>query len=148
MKKITAPEALNKIKDNIEKLRKMPQVREVVDLPIGNVVRQGDLYIQRVESAEKGALRTSLQLVPGNTIGSSHSVVESPHVKTFESLAKPVTETFGLDRKIVRFPGPVIVALKPFSISHKKHGWMSQLPAGTYQTFQQCDYTRQRAAKD
>jgi hypothetical protein len=147
---ITASATLEKIKEGINKLKKMPQVREIPDFPIGKVGRQGDLYFQRInpEEAKKGGLRKSLQLVPGNTIGSSHCVVESPHVSTYESLESPVSRNFDGDQKIVRFPGPVIVALQVFSISHKKHGWMAKLPAGVYQTFQQCDYTRQRAAKD
>lgn len=141
-------EALETIKSSIANSLKMVQVREVGQMKPGQFIRQGDLYIDVGDIKNKGAARKELQLVPGNTTGSRHCVIESPHVQIFESLAPAITIQIGSDTKIARFPGPLIIATQDFSISHPKHGWMSRICKGIYQTWQQCDYMRQRAQLD
>jgi hypothetical protein len=145
---ITAPQALERIRENMQATLKMVQVRVVGKLPKNGYIRQGDLYLTIGNIADKGAIRTSLQLVPGNTAGSRHCIVESPHVTSYESLAKPVTIDIDGNQKIARFPGPLIVALSEWSITHPKHGWMTKIFEGVFQSWQQCSFTHQRPTKD
>lgn len=149
---ITIEQSLEMLKESVSASLKMPKVRTIGELPIGGFFRQGDLYVDWGDIANKGALRKQLQLVAGNTTGSRHCVVDSPYVKVYESLAKPFTIETKQGTKIARFPGPLIVALAEWSISHPKHGWMTKAPASgelrCFQTWQQADYLRQRATKD
>ena len=145
---ITATEALAMIKENISATLKMVQVRTVGEMTKSQYIRQGDLYLTIGNIEDKGAIRTSLQLVPGNTTGSRHCITESPYVTSYESLAKPITIAINGETKIARFPGPLIVALSEWSINHPKHGWMTKIFQGVFQAWQQCDYTHQRQVKD
>lgn len=145
---LTATEVLEKIKDGITQTLRMPQIRVVPKMGPKNFVRQGDLYLTLGDPQNCGRLLDTLQLVPGNTTGSRHCVVESPHVRVYESLEKPLVVTKNRITKTLRFPGPIIIADQPFSISHPKHGWMTKMQAGCIQSWQQSDYLRQRPVLD
>lgn len=145
---LTAPQVLEIIKERIQTTLKMNQVSVVGEIPKSGYIRQGDLYITLGDIANKGSKRDSLQLVPGNTTGSRHCIIDSPHVTSYESLAKPFEISVNRENKIARFPGPLIIALSEWSVNHPKHGWMTKIFAGVFQTWNQCDYTRQRQVRD
>ena len=123
--------------------RSMPQVR-VVSLEIGQVARQGDIYIERVESIEgKGKAITSRQLAPGTSKGSRHIVDESPGVTLWES--KPT-----LKGKTAFQVGAAIQAKGGFSITHPEHAWMKIATNGIefFQVWFQADFMRKERTKD
>src|SRR3990167_11311968 len=90
---ITATEVLDKLHEGIERSLKMPKIRTVGKFGPESFVRQGDLYLTLGDPKNCGRLLETLQLVPGNTTGSRHCVVESPHVRIYESLEKPIVAT-------------------------------------------------------
>lgn len=137
-------EAVKKITEN---KRRMPEVRDCSGLKVGDVARQGDIYIEKISDTfvdNVGLEKTNLQLVNGNTIGSSHCLVENPHAKLFETKKRPLSK----NGKILRFPMCEIFSTTSFSISHRNHAWHSNFSAGHYVISQQCDFISQRANKD
>lgn len=80
------------------------------DMPIGKCVRQGDIYVRRIEpltDRSKYAEFKDNQLAPGNTQGSRHIV--AGNVK----LVKATDANM--------FTGPVIEATDEFIIQHPEH---------------------------
>ena len=131
--------------ETINKIRKsakaMQQVREITSMAVGEVARQGDIYIERIAKIEsKGKEVKSRQLAPGTTKGSRHIVSESPKVKLYES--KPDLKTRALFQV-----GPAIEAKEELIVSHPEHAFI-KLPAGTYQVWFQADFNRKERAKD
>lgn len=109
-----------------------PSLRNIAKMTIGQVIRQGDLYVEKVKAAhlhgEKVAAR---QLAIGNTQGSRH--VAEGEVSVFEPS----------DSKNVLL-GPVVKAETRWTLTHPEHGHFS-LPAGVYQVRYQRDYASERA---
>lgn len=108
-------------------------LRVLTELSIHQMVRQGDIYIQRVaDTYGRGERTEDRQLAPGNTKGSRH-VVEGAVVY------RP-TEEQGRDP----MHGPVVVADAPWRVTHPEH-CDYELPAGTYRVGYQMDpRTRER----
>lgn len=129
-----------KIKDaseahaEIERLAKAnarPEVRFIKEIAVGQIVRQGDIYIHRVnEDHASGKEMKSRQLALGNSQGSRH-IAESP-AKILEGTTLPEW----CDRRT--FLGPLVKAEKRFTITHPEHAHVS-LPKGTYQVTHQMD---------
>ena len=110
------------------------ELRMVRTIEVGQFVRQGDVYLQRVES-KKPAKSTEIkdrQLAPGNTPGSRH-VVEGD-VKLY----KPA----GADPLV----GPTIVAPERFTLTHPEHAHVS-LPSGQYACTFQRDFMQEERAR-
>ena len=106
-----------------------PSKRVIKKIEIGQSIRQGDIYLTRIDSVPNGLTKTAnTQLAVGKTQGSRHVVVG---VKTIYA---------GTGVLI----GPVLVAEKRFTLTHPEHGHFS-MPAGTYQTTYQRDYAKERA---
>lgn len=127
-----------------ESAKSMPEAR-VVELEIGQVARQGDIYIERVASIQnKGKQVKSRQLAPGNTKGSRHIVDESPSLTLWESSP---TLTNG---KASFQAGCAIEAKGGFSITHPEHAWIKFAVKGVqfFQVFFQADPMRKARAKD
>lgn len=129
--------------EEIERLAKAnaaPEVRRIKDIAVGKVVRQGDIYLHRVDADHpKGKARKDRQLALGTTMGSRH-VAESP-AKVFEGAAAPTW----CDQRT--FLGPLIVAEKRFTVTHPEHAHVC-LPAGTYQVTHQMDARTMERVKD
>lgn len=126
-----------------KKGNKIQQIRECWDKD-GNPItsRQGDIYIRPLKSTEGLDLSTpevSRQLAPGNSIGASHVVQDSPHVKLFKFKGQVPKGMAPIQM------GPIIEASTEFTIFHGKHAFM-KYPAGTYHVTYQLDWmTKQRA---
>ncbi len=138
---------MNNTIETIQKIqasaRSMPEVRVISQMEIGQVVRQGDIYIERVAAIEgKGKAVKSRQLAPGTTKGSRHIVAESEAVTLWES--KP-----SLKGKAAFQIGAAIQAKGPVTITHPEHAWI-KLDCGNadYQVFFQADYARKARAED
>lgn len=104
--------------------------RAVVEIAIGKVVRQGDIYIHRVPNDhERGLELKTRQLALGESMGSRH-IAEAP--------AKVCEGTEAPDWARTELLGPCIVSDLPFTISHPEHAHI-HLPAGVYQVTHQMD---------
>lgn len=137
-------ESINKIKASA---RSMPQVRVISGMKIGEVARQGDIYIERVASVEgKGKLVTSRQLAPGTSKGSRHIVSESEAVTLWES--RP-----DLDGKAKFQVGPAIECKSgaDLTVTHPEHSFLKIVGGKSSQFFQvwfQADFARKERARD
>lgn len=128
--------------ENIQKSAKpMQAVRVVESMKIGQVARQGDIYLERTKSVEgKGAVLKSRQLAPGTSKGSRHIVQEGKNIKLFSS-------TPSLNGRFQFQVGPSIEAETEFSVTHPEHATL-KLPAGCFQVWFQADILRQQRVKD
>lgn len=105
--------------------------RVVHKMDVGQGVRQGDIYIFRVEpSHPHGAPSKSRQLAKGSTQGSRH--VAEGQVKVYEGTKAPRWASEGT------FTGPFIESGERFTISHPEHAHV-ELPPGCYQVTHQMD---------
>lgn len=118
--------------------------RYIEEMKVGQYVRQGDLYIQMVASADPAWKPTkNRQLALGATQGSRHTVADSITV-----MANPKNgEVEILAEGKFRCLGPQIVAETRFSVDHPEHGNMS-LPPGCYQVGFQVDGRTQSRVRD
>lgn len=122
---------------------RMPEVRMVKDLAVGEWVRQGDVNILRIEKIGKSWKKNgNRQLAPGTSPGSRHIVTVGPTL--FVSLDINPTDR---SRGPVRLLGPQIEAKERFEVEHPEHAHIS-LPPGNYQVSYQLDFQRQQAVCD
>jgi hypothetical protein len=139
---ITTETAIKQIQ---EAAKHLSEVRIITAMKIGEVVRQGDIYVERISSiATKVNPVKSRQLAPGTTKGSRHIVDESPSVTLWES--KPC-----LEGKAAFQIGPAIEAKCDFSITHPEHAWIKFVVGKAPQFFQvwfQADFARKERAQD
>ena len=136
--------------------------RFIHSIKIGQSIRQGDIYVKRLDPTEENSIKQPQrdnqtnsfkevpvkifvkdyitpgqnQLVPGFTMGSRHMVEQTDKVKVF---INPTTTS-----PIV---GPVIVAKDRFTISHPQHAHFS-LPEGCYGVFYQINGQTLNRVKD
>lgn len=110
-----------------------PELRMVRTMKVGQVVRQGDIYIERVAKIPQDATpRADRQLAPGSTQGSRH-VVEGDATLYDRLKASPLH-------------GPLIDAPERFVVTHPEHAHVS-LPSGKYAVTFQRDYAQEEAAR-
>lgn len=135
---IQAHEAISKAAANPD-----TAVRIVDAIAIGEHVRQGDVYLQRIDKRTADwKATTNRQLAPGTSQGSRHIVDGS--MKLYASPdARPLDRT----GNTVRLLGPQIVAKEPFMLTHPEHAHF-QMPAGVYQCSYQLDWSSQQAVRD
>lgn len=108
-------------------------------MAIGQVVRQGDLYIHRVAADHpRGMPRTERQLAPGTSRGSRHLVEGA--VELYEGITVPR----GLTHTLI---GPRLVATARWLGTHPEHAAIS-MPPGDYQITYQLDAASQRRVVD
>jgi len=114
----------------------VPDKRVVKKITIGQAVRQGDIYLHRVEDDHpRGDESENKQLAVGATRGSRHLAVGA---NCFEPQAVP--SWVDANQPL----GPLIVAQDSFTVTHPEHAHC-ELPRGTYQVTHQMDpRTRQR----
>lgn len=114
----------------------MPDTRIVDAIAVGQAIRQGDVYLLRIERpAALGAMIADRQLAPGTTQGSRHVLGDGPGI-----------HAGGSDDPLL---GPVIIADERFVLAHPEHAHFS-LPAGCYQVRYQQDLreAERRAVRD
>lgn len=136
--KMTAEQAHKLVEAYGEKAR--PDIRVVKNMKVGQVVRQGDVYLKMIKSPEideSYAEYRNNQIAPGNTKGSRHIV--SGNVKMF--IKKEMS------RQDNATTGPVISASEEFCVTHPEHAHM-QLPAGDYQVTYQLNFAQQHRVRD
>lgn len=103
--------------------------RTVHAINVGQFVRQGDVYIERIPKLSGWNQTENRQLAPGTSQGSRHMVVGE--VDVFEC-----PNTSGVTSG--RLAGPQLDARAPFRVGHPEHADM-ELPAGCYQVWYQTD---------
>lgn len=134
------------IQQTIEQIKKsslspLKETRVVDAIEVGQFVRQGDVYVIRIESVPPDLNRTSArQLAPGSTQGSRHTVSDA--VTVFERNMDRINSEFGL-----AFAGPIIESADRFTVMHPEHADIS-LPGGCYEIRYQSDFASQQRAKD
>lgn len=136
----------------IERIRKsakhMPEVRVIKVMKIGQVIRQGDVYLEKVKDSHPHKKEhKGLQLAPGTSKGSRHCIHENPKIKLF----LPHEEFITIKGKRF-FQGPVIKAgaettIESVLVTHPEHAFC-KIPPGTYQTRFQTDIARQQRVRD
>lgn len=133
-----ATEALERVA--LEATQKHVQETRVVKrMAVGQVARQGDIYLHRVADDHAHGRKLDVrQLAPGVTTGSRH-VAESP-ARVHDGAALPAWAPRAL-------LGPCVVSKKRFTVSHPEHAHVS-LPAGRYQVTYQRDERTGDAVRD
>jgi len=105
----------------------------------GDMIRQGDLYITKIESVPTGYTRVEKpteadrQLVPGNTEGAKHCLSSLDGVTLHRS------KNHGQENNL---DGPCVEVTKPVDIMHPTHGHVG-LTEGTYSIGYQREYDRE-----
>lgn len=121
----------------------LTETRVVSKIAVGEFVRQGDVYLERIASLTEGWTKTdNRQLAPGTSPGSRHVVGAGPAL--FVSPEMTPRENVG---RTVRLLGPQIEAKEAFVLEHPEHAHMA-LPAGCYQSSYQLDFQQQQAVRD
>jgi hypothetical protein len=108
-------------------------------MDVGDEVRQGDIYVTRIESVPAGAVKVAKpvkQLAPGATQGSRHCLRSIKGVMVY----------------ILKNPGPldgpIVESARPIAIDHPEHG-NRIIPAGVYAvTFQRAFAEELRRVQD
>jgi len=124
--------------DAIEVLRKIEgaaqsaskETRECEGIRVGQVVRQGDIYLHRVADDHPRGNPVGPKLAMGDLMNARH-IAEAP-AECFEGTTLPAYCAAGT------FLGPVIVSPGVFVVSHPEHA-AYRLGAGTYQVTHQAD---------
>ncbi len=135
-------EEAQEIVERTAKENVVAKIRRIETMDIGKIVRQGDIYIHRVDDKHKrGEEAGSRQLAIGESMGSRH-IAEAPSM-IFQGAAAPEWYT----NRFTPLLGPCIVSKERFVITHPEHAHVD-LPAGTYQITHQMDARTQRRAID
>jgi hypothetical protein len=140
MKTITkAHEAIQQAADTADH-----DTRVIDRIAVGEHVRQGDLYLLRIDRVDAAWRPTeNRQLAPGISTGSRH-------MADGEGLTLRVSpESNPVDRSgpVLRLLGPQIHADQAFTVTHPEHAHM-HMPPGDYQVLYQLDFQRQKAVRD
>lgn len=113
-----------------------PSLRVVEAMAIGDVIRQGDLYVERIAKLpeKRGKKTKNRQLAIGQTQGSRHVIDPAPKGL---AIYAPRDGANALE-------GPLVVTKESWTLTHPEHGHFS-LPAGVFAVRYQRDYARERA---
>jgi hypothetical protein len=115
---------MKSIGKHAEKIRN-DATEKVETMSVGDVVRQGDIYITRIASLPKSAkLIKDQQLAPGTTQGSRHTLNGG---KLFKCDANEVSAMISAANSKANVPielvGPVFVPDADVTIKHPEHAW-------------------------
>lgn len=139
---------VNKVHDRIveEAKNASPAKRILKKMKIGETIRQGDIYLVRIENLSAGELKTlkkwgGQQLVRGSQGGARHMAVGA---KLFES-DRQRFKRHGRARATLL--GPIVVADRRMTVTHPEHAHF-ELPSGHYQVVNQLDPRTMRAVLD
>lgn len=117
--------------------------RIVDDLPVGAFVRQGDVYLEKIQEKPRGLTPWGgRQVVEGATLGSRH--VLSPNARAYRcpNHDRPVQRQGG-----TAYVGPVVECDERFLLTHPEHAEFD-LPPGVYQVWYQSDPQAQARVAD
>src|SRR5581483_12267114 len=131
----TATETFTKIQNAAQKT--VPSLRIIDEMKTGDVIRQGDIYIERLARLpeKRGAKTTVTQLAIGQTQGSRHIIDPKPIGLVIYAPRPGATP----------LEGPIVSSKRNrFRLTHPEHGHFD-LPAGVYQVTYQRDFARERA---
>ncbi len=95
------------------------------DPPVNSAIAQGDLYLVIMDGVPEGyteRIDGDLQLVPGNTVGAKHCLIEGSPCKVFDPAG------YGPDFEGLR--GPVLVTSGTTEVAHPTHANVV-VPPGT-----------------
>ena len=135
----TATEALARVEREANE-KHVTEVRRVARMEVGQVARQGDIYLHRVaKDHAKGRRIEERQLARGVTTGSRH-VADAP-AKIYEGTTRPAWCRDGT------LLGPVVESSRRVVVTHPEHAWLD-LPAGCYQVTYQRDERTGAAVRD
>lgn len=110
------------------------ETRVIDGMKVGEFVRQGDVYLVKIDTPANWKETKNRQLAPGTTMGSRHTV--DPSVKVLANPQGATVERVGRNR--ARCLGPQIISKDRFTVGHPEHADMS-LPEGNYQVMFQVD---------
>lgn len=140
--KITALEAINKIQASADARAALGTQVRTLNMKIEEVVRHGDLYIERVQMLEgRGELIASRQLAPGTTKGSRHIVASDASIfKTNPTLNGKARFQVGCGIEVV----------DELLIQHPEHDWIHIKcdEPSCFQVYFQADFARKERALD
>lgn len=129
----TAAEAVTEIGRLAEKCT--PALRVVKRMKSGDAIRQGDIYVERLEAlpSDPGKPTTNAHLAVGKTQGSRHII-------------DPVPAGMRIFAPVDKGPliGPLVESPERWMLTHPEHGHFD-LPAGVFRVTYQRDYARERA---
>ena len=138
-------DTLSTIRSIRESAKHIPAVRVIEGMKVGEVVRQGDIYIERVKAIKgQGKELKSRQLAPGTSKGSRHILGESEGIRVY--ISNP-----DLGARARFQVGPAIEALGDVTVTHPEHAWIKIVGGKLKRFFQvwfQADYARKERAKD
>lgn len=92
---------------------------------LGDVVRQGDIYLVCIEQAPSGMTSKTNQLAPGNTLGSRHIVVGNCRVISGFNRGRVLDQIYAYVKGSsvhINLVGPVVVCLGDTTLEHPEHG--------------------------
>jgi hypothetical protein len=145
LKKMSIPELMGVITENAKAI---PKMRDCSALKVGEVCRQGDVYIQFMgEGMDLLHEIQNRQLVPGTTNGSRHIVQEDPHTriyKTNPSMKYRLPNAPGVGLAA----GPGVVSDNGWTLLHPTHPACFNFPKGGCQIWYQIDAKTNQRAKD
>lgn len=118
----------------IAKVEERPEVRDCTGYAVGDVYRQGDVYIHKISNEPMADLEViqNNQLAEGATKGSRHCADAPATVRAIP--AKRLPEY--LRAMPARFLGPAVVSDKPWNLSHPEHAHALFGPGTYVSTFQ------------
>lgn len=93
---------------------------------LGDVVRQGDVYLVNIKDLPKGKAEKNRQLAPGNTQGSRHIVEGNCQIIKPDGFTSPITN----ERVPNVLVGPAFQCMGDCEVTHPEHG-NKILPEGT-----------------
>lgn len=109
----------------------------VKSIEVGQHVRQGDIYIRKIDAVTSNVKIKTKQLAPGNSKGSRHIVDD--HVKLYHGYCGEEIQEF--------LKGPQISSETDFVVNHPEHANVT-MPAGAYQVTYQTDFIRKNRVID
>lgn len=124
------------------------KVRVIKNVDIGKSVRQGDVYIHRVDDKHPHGKRIGSKLVQialGTSNGARHMAKGAVKVYTGTQLTEWVSPPQNVQASEIT--GPLIVAEKEWMVAHCEHPNF-KLPKGTYQVTYQYDPKTMRRVQD
>lgn len=150
MNNMTTEQAISIVNDQAQSLL-LPETRFVESLNLEQYVRQGDIYLIKINELPDGCKPiANRQLAPGTTQGSRHiagdqsTVYSHPRQGEIEVVRKDIDGATVVGARCI---GPVIVQESFDSVEHPQHAHMS-MPPGIYQVFGQVDPNTLKRVQD
>jgi len=135
---ISINDMLNEIENYYEEMD--TDFRFIKSMEIGKIVRQGDIYINKVaEDFPHGSLKKDKQLAEGTSTGSRHMAEAPAECYVGTTIPEYYSEK--------AFLGPFVKSSERFVVSHPEHADVS-LPIGCYQVSHQLNPSTLQRVRD